>query len=83
MRTFYLRTLRIQRRLSQEDLARLSEVAQNTISKLETNAHSRPSAMTVFALARVLTVAPETLRFGPDPKHLRTRQQKSTAEVVS
>jgi transcriptional regulator with XRE-family HTH domain len=58
----------MQRGLSQEQLTVLSSVPQNTISRLETNPLSRPSFVTVDALARVLKVDPRQLRFGPDPK---------------
>lgn len=81
MRTYYLRTLRIRRRLSQEDLERATQVAQNTISKLESTPHVRPTFSTVMALARALGVAPEQLRFGPDPNQPRPARQKSGAVV--
>lgn len=68
MRTHYLRTLRIRRRLTQESLARLCGIRQNTISKLESNQNAVPSFATVRVLARALQVHPEQLRFGPDPK---------------
>lgn len=83
MRTYYLRTLRIRRRLSQEDLERTAEVAQNTISKLESNPNVRPTFNTVLALARALGVAPEQLRFGPDPNQPRPPRQKSSTVVSS
>ena len=63
----YLRTIREQRGLTQRQLERLSEVAQNTISKLETHATARPVFSTVVALADALRVDPKQLRFGPDP----------------
>jgi transcriptional regulator with XRE-family HTH domain len=66
-RRHYLRTLREHRRLTQQQLERLSEVRQNTISKLEHKPHARPVFSTVVALARALGVRPEQLRFGPDP----------------
>jgi len=65
---FYLRTLRLQRGLSQEQLTLLSKIPQNTISRLESNPASRPSFATVDALARALNVDPRQLRFGPDPE---------------
>jgi transcriptional regulator with XRE-family HTH domain len=68
MRTHYLRTLRIRRRLTQESLARLCGIAQNTISKLESNRNAAPAFATVKLIARALQVHPNQLRFGPDPK---------------
>jgi transcriptional regulator with XRE-family HTH domain len=73
----YLRTLRTRRRLTQEELERLSGVAQNTISKLESNRNASPTFSTVHALARALRVSPEQLRFGPDPKAVRPTPRKS------
>jgi transcriptional regulator with XRE-family HTH domain len=80
-RYYYLRTLRQRRQLTQVELERLtrrggSEVAQNTISKLESNPHARPVFSTVVALARALRVRPEQLRFGPDPRVERIRAQE-------
>jgi transcriptional regulator with XRE-family HTH domain len=65
----YLRTRREHLRLTQQDLEKTSGVAQNTISKLESNPHARPLSQTVFALAASLGVDPARLRFGPDPEH--------------
>jgi len=67
MKGFYLKTLRERRHLTQEQLERLSGVAQNTISKLERRPMARPVFDTVAALARALDVDPLELRFGPDP----------------
>jgi transcriptional regulator with XRE-family HTH domain len=66
--TTYLRTLRQRRLLSQLELAQRSGIAQNTISKLETNAKATPVFPTVVALARALDISPTDLRFGPDPR---------------
>lgn len=66
-RRYFLRTLREQRRLSQTQLQRLSGVAQNTISKLESRADARPEFATVVNLAKALGVRAEQLRLGPDP----------------
>ena len=64
----YLRTLRERRGWTQMQLAKASGIAQNSISKLERYAHKRPVYATVIALAQALSVGPETLRFGPDPR---------------
>lgn len=67
MRTYYLRTLRERLDLTQNQLAARSRVAQNTISKLESNPHARPVFETVRLLAGALGVNAMQLRFGPDP----------------
>jgi transcriptional regulator with XRE-family HTH domain len=69
----YLRTRRERLGLTQEALAARTKVAQNTISKLETNARARPVFTTVAALASALQVDPRDLRFGPDPREVRRR----------
>jgi transcriptional regulator with XRE-family HTH domain len=79
LKTIYLRTLRMQRGLSQEQLQVLSKVPQNTISRLETNPMSRPSFTTVDALARVLRVDPRQLRFGPDPDATPPKSHEAVA----
>lgn len=73
----YLKTLRLRRQLTQLQLKALTRhrVAQNTISKLESDSHARPTFETVLALADALDVRPEQLRFGPDPKIERAKQQ--------
>ena len=71
----YLKTLRQRRHLTQVELAHLSQVAQNTISKLESNPQSRPVFSTVVSLAKALGVRPEQLRFGPDPKVEKLRAE--------
>jgi transcriptional regulator with XRE-family HTH domain len=73
---YYLKTLRLRRQLTQVELKRLSHVAQNTISKLESTPHARPTFETVAALAKALHVRPEQLCFGPDPKIEREKQQE-------
>jgi transcriptional regulator with XRE-family HTH domain len=68
MKAMYLKTLREMRGLKQEQLVKLAGVAQPTISRLERDAKARPIWATVRALARALHVAPDQLRFGPDPQ---------------
>jgi transcriptional regulator with XRE-family HTH domain len=74
----YLKTLRLRRQLTQWELEALTRgrVAQNTISKLESKPHARPTFATVAALADALHVRPEQLRFGPDPKIERAKQEE-------
>jgi len=79
MKAVYLRTRREQLELTQEALERRSNVAQNTISKLETRRGARPIFITVVALARALDVDPLALRFGPDPAR-RPRAKESPDE---
>jgi len=67
MRTFYVRTLRERRGWTQEDLAARSDVAQNTISKIESGFTRQPAFRIIVALARAFRVNPLQLRFGPDP----------------
>ena len=78
MKPVHLRTLRLRRRLTQEDLEQASGVAQNTISKLETHRLKRPVFQTVVALARALDVDPMDLRFGPDPAARRREKAEAT-----
>lgn len=79
MKPIYLRTLREQRGLTQEQLEALAHVAQNTISRLESEPKSRPVFNTVVALARALHVDPQQLRFGPDPRRGPARQKAEVA----
>lgn len=78
MTRYYLKTLRLRRQLTQLELKALtrSQVAQNTISKLESDPHARPTFATVAALAKALHVRPEQLAFGPDPKIERAKQHE-------
>lgn len=80
MKPIYLRTIREQRGLTQEQLERLAHVAQNTISRLESTSKVRPVFHTVVALARALHVDPLQLRFGPDP---RRGPARASAEEVA
>ena len=87
MKAVYLRTVRARRQLTQVQLERLSGLAQNTISKLETRRGARPVFATVVALARALDVDPMALRFGPDPatrtgRPLRRAGARSVQEAL-
>jgi len=73
MPALYLRALRKAKGLTQAELAKLSDIKQNTISTLERLAKS-PKFETVVALARVLHVDPRDLRFGPEPPPVRRRR---------
>ena len=72
--------MRQRRRLTQHELARISGVAQNTISKLETNIKARPVFETVATLAHALGINPLRLMFGPDPA---ARKRADREKVVS
>jgi len=76
VKAIYLRTARERKHLTQVELAALSHVAQNTISKLELRAAHRPLMDTALALAAALNVDPQDLRFGPDPAKRRARQRR-------
>jgi len=72
----YLKTLRERLGFSQAAVATKSGVAQNTISKLETNENSNPVLATVRRLAKVFKVDPSDLRFGPPPKRRSRRKAR-------
>ena len=72
----YLRTAREACGLTQEQLERLSGIAQNTISRLEADRKARPVFTTVVRLAQALGVDPLQLRFGPDPRRRPGSRQK-------
>ena len=79
MRPIYLRTRREELRLTQEQLEARSGIAQNTISKLESNPEARPEFLTVMALATTLGIDPLRLRFGPDPARPRPKRRRLVA----
>ena len=61
MKVVHLHTLRKRVGLTQVQLARLSGVAQNTISKLESNSDASPVFATVVKLAEALHIHPAAL----------------------
>ena len=63
-----LRTLRMRRFLTQEDLARLSGLNRATIRRLEGGRSGRPRIHTITTLACSLNVSPDQLV--PDPAEL-------------
>jgi transcriptional regulator with XRE-family HTH domain len=79
MKSVYLRSRREQLGLTQEALEQSSGIAQNTISKLESQPHARPAFSTVMALAAALGVDPTQLRFGPDPRRPIRRRKRVAA----
>jgi len=48
--------------MSQQELARLSDVDQQTISKIETGTIREPSHRVVVRICRALGVRPETIK---------------------
>lgn len=67
MKQTSLRAVRESKRLTQEQLESLSGVSQAVISKLETNATTRPAYDIVRKLEAALELAPGTLVFGRQP----------------
>lgn len=56
-----IKTLRQKAGLSQDQLARKSDVAYTTLTKIETGVIKNPSVYTVVRIARVLSVSVEDL----------------------
>lgn len=63
----YLVSLRKRKGWTQVELRRRSGIAQNSISRLETNPRTRPTMETVRALGKALRVDPLLLQWGPPP----------------
>ena len=59
-----LRQARLQRGLTQEELARRASVSIVTVAKLERSEHRRPTVDTAVKLAKALGVDPAWLLFG-------------------
>lgn len=56
-----IRKIRQQKKLSQEKLARLTDISLNTLTKIESGFTKRPSIQTVYKISKVLEVAMEDL----------------------
>jgi len=56
-----LRKIRLQKGLSQEKLARLTNISLNTLTKIESGFTKRPAIQTVVKLARALNINLEDL----------------------
>ena len=56
-----LKTLRKQKRLSQEKLARLADISYNTIAKIETGKAKNPTFETLSKLADVFGISIDEL----------------------
>ncbi len=56
-----IRELRVKKGLSQEKLARLADVALNTVVKIETGESKHPTIQTMFGIAKALGVSLDDL----------------------
>lgn len=56
-----IRKIRKQKRLSQEKLARLSDISLNTLTKIESGFTKRPSIQTIKKIAKVLRISIDEL----------------------
>ena len=56
-----IRALRQKRKLSQEKLARLTDISLNTLTKIESGFTKRPSIQTIHKIAKVLGVSLDEL----------------------
>lgn len=63
-----IRQLREERELTQPQLAKAAEVAQSSLSEIETGQSKHPSALTLVKLAKYFEVDPEWLLTGKGPK---------------
>jgi transcriptional regulator with XRE-family HTH domain len=71
MTAMHLRTLRRRRGWTQEDLCQRTQIAQNSISRLERDRSARPRWQTVRALAKAFAVDPLVIAFGPPRRKTR------------
>ena len=56
-----IRALRQKRKLSQEKLARLTDISLNTLTKIESGFTKRPSIQTIHKIAKALVVSLDKL----------------------
>jgi transcriptional regulator with XRE-family HTH domain len=56
-----IKELRQKRKLSQEKLARLTNISLNTLTKIESGFTKRPSIQTIHKIAKVLVVSLDEL----------------------
>jgi len=56
-----IRALRQKRKLSQEKLARLTDISLNTLTKIESGFTKRPSIQTIHRIAKALEVSLDEL----------------------
>lgn len=56
-----IKKIRQQKKLSQEKLARLTDISLNTLTKIESGFTKRPSVQTIHKIAKALEVSIENL----------------------
>lgn len=56
-----IKKIRQQKKLSQEKLARLTDISLNTLTKIESGFTKRPSIQTIYKIAKALDVTIENL----------------------
>lgn len=56
-----IKKLRQQKKISQEKLARLTDISLNTLTKIESGFTKRPSIQTIYKIAKTLNVSMENL----------------------
>lgn len=56
-----IRNIRKQRGLSQEKLARLTDISLNTLTKIESGFTKRPSIQTIVSLSKALKISIDEL----------------------
>ena len=61
-----IKSLRQKRKLSQEKLARLTDISLNTLTKIESGFTKKPSIQTIHKIAKVLRVSLDNLVEGGD-----------------
>lgn len=77
-----IRSLRIERKLSQEALAKLLGIKQGSLTQLETGKSKAPSSQTLTKLARVFEVDPEWLMTGKGPPQVISALSEKESELV-
>jgi len=63
-----IKKLRQQKKLSQEKLARLTNISLNTLTKIESGFTKRPSIQTIHKIAKMLDVSLDKLTEGINEK---------------
>lgn len=64
-----IKKLRQQKKLSQERLARLTDISLNTLTKIESGFTKRPSIHTIHRIAKVLEISLDKLVEGHNRKN--------------
>jgi transcriptional regulator with XRE-family HTH domain len=77
-----IRSLRVDRKLSQEALAKLLGIKQGSLTQLETGKSKAPSSKTLTKLARVFEVDPEWLMTGKGPQQVVSALSEKESELV-